>query len=104
MSTTVTRPPFAPASPAEIRAAVLVEDREQFDRACREALTDAGQHYRLERLERVLAHWRRIAWAVTTQGPGDYRAMLASADRTLATGERMPGAVPWEQIQDELAL
>jgi hypothetical protein len=104
MSATATRPPFADASPAEIRAALLPEDQGSFDQEYRDALAEAGEDYHLDRLEQVLSNWRRVAWAVYAQGPDDYRAMLARAEHTLATGERMPGAVSWRQVKAELGL
>ncbi|MGH3932728.1 MAG: DUF6247 family protein, partial [Pseudonocardiaceae bacterium] len=63
--TTAVKTPFADASPAEIREAILPEDRPQFDRNFQRALDAAAATLRLDELERFLAHWRRLAWSHT---------------------------------------
>ncbi|MCA1675697.1 MAG: DUF6247 family protein [Actinobacteria bacterium] len=45
-STATTKVPFAEASPAELREAILPEEREQFDVDYRRALDAAAQTYR----------------------------------------------------------
>lgn len=99
-----TRWPFADASPAEIRAALVPEERSEFDRQYREALTSAGESYSLDRLEDTLAAWRRVAVVTAAQGPESYRRMLADAERTKRTGELPVGSVPWSQLKTELGL
>lgn len=100
MAPTATRVPFATASPAELREAILPEDRDQFDASYQHALNAATQTLRLDELETFLAHWRRIAWAQTAHGHDRWRALLAQADHTLRTGQPPPGTVPEEEIEE----
>lgn len=96
------------ASPAEIRAALVPEDRSEFDRQYREALAAASESYSLGRLEETLAAWRRVAMvsaaATLVRGPEGYRRMLAEAERTRRTGELPVGSMPWSQLKAELGL
>lgn len=100
---TAVKVPFADASPAELREAILPEDRDQFDLSYRAALNTAAETLRLDELESFLAHWRRLAWCQTDAGHDTWRAMLANADRILATGEPPPGAVSQEETEQRLA-
>ena len=54
MTAAATRPPFAAASPAEIRAALVSEERSRFDREYRQALEVAAETFSLEGLEATL--------------------------------------------------
>ena len=99
-----TRPPFAEASPAEIRAALVPEEQVEFDRQYRRALEAAGASYSLDQLDKTLAVWRRVAWMTTAHGPDAYRRMLAKAEHTLRTGEPPAGSVPWDHVKAELGL
>jgi Family of unknown function (DUF6247) len=92
--------PFATASPAELREAILPEEVPLFDRSYRKALDAAAKTLRLDELEKFLAHWRRIAWAATARGHDHWRAVLARAEHTLRTGEPPPGTVSEEEIED----
>jgi hypothetical protein len=40
----------------------------------------------------------------TATGPERYRAVMASAEERLRTGERHPQAMPWSQLKAELGL
>jgi hypothetical protein len=99
-----TRPPFADASPAEIRAALVAEEQGEFDRQYRRALEAAGASYSLDQLDMTLTAWRRVAWMTTAHGPEAYRRMLAKAEHTLRTGEPLVGSVPWDHVKAELGL
>lgn len=99
-----TRPPFAEASPAEIRAALIPEEQGEFDRQYQRALHAAGESYSLEKLDKTLTAWRRVAWMTTAHGPEAYRRMLAKAEQTARTGEPPAGSVAWEQVKAELGL
>lgn len=101
--TTATRPPFADAQPAEVRAALLAEQRPEFDADYARALQQAKEQLSLRELERVLTTWRRVA-AVTQPDPDGYRRMLCTADETLRTGQPRPGSRPWSEIREELGL
>lgn len=87
MTVAATRPPFATASPAEIRAALVPEERPEFDREYRQALEMAADTFSLEELEVTLQSWRRIAWMCTN--PDRYRQMWRRA-ATLHTREDVP--------------
>jgi hypothetical protein len=99
-----TRPPFAEASPAEIRAALVPEEQDEFDRQYQRALQAAGESYSLDQLDKTLTAWRRTAWMTTAHGHEAYRRMLAKAEQIARTGEPPPGSVPWEQVKAELDL
>jgi hypothetical protein len=58
----------------------------------------------LTEVHRTLSTWRRVAWVTTATGPESYRAVLASAEQRLRTGERHPQAMPWSQLKAELGL
>lgn len=104
MTATAVKIPFADASPAEIREAILPEDQDAFDRQYREALRVAAETYRLDDLEKTLASWRLNARQVAAEGPKAWRALLAKADRILTTGELPSGTRPWEEVKAELGL
>lgn len=103
-TTTSSRVPYATASPAELREAILPEDRVQFDAGYRAALDAAAQTLRLDELDAWLSHWRRIAWSVSWKGHDGWRALLAEAERRLAGGEPPPGTRPWDEVKAELGL
>ncbi|MGH3898653.1 MAG: DUF6247 family protein [Pseudonocardiaceae bacterium] len=65
MTTAVTRPPVAHASPAEICAALIPEEQPRFDREYCQALEVAAETFSLDELDKTLASWRRIAWMCT---------------------------------------
>ncbi|MGH8967196.1 MAG: DUF6247 family protein, partial [Actinomycetes bacterium] len=69
---------------AEIRAALVPEERSRFDRGYRQALEVAAETFSLEELEATLQSWRRIAWMCTD--PDRYRQMWRRA-ATLYTRE-----------------
>lgn len=98
------RPPFADASPAEVRAALLPEDTAEFDRQWQDVMARATRDLDLTEVHRTLNTWRRVAWVITATGPERYRAVMASAEERLRTGERHPRATPWNQLKAELGL
>lgn len=91
-------------TPAEIRDALTPEDQERFDTSFRRALDTAARTFTLDELDACLAHWRRTAASQAHMGYEAWRAMLAKADRILATGEPTPGSRPWSEVKAELAL
>ena len=98
------RTPFADASPAQVRAALLPEDATEFDRQWQDVMARATRELDLTEVHRTLSTWRRVAWVTTATGPERYRAVLASAEQRLRTGERHPQATPWHQLKAELGL
>lgn len=102
--TTAVKAPFADASPAQIREAILPEDRPEFDRQWRDALNAAADALSLDEVHATLESWRRVAWLVTAHGPEGYRRMMATAEQTLRTRQSLPGAASWEQVKARFGL
>jgi Family of unknown function (DUF6247) len=98
------KPPFADASPAEVRAALIPEEAAEFDLRWRAVLAEAAETFDLTNIFKTLDHWRQIAWMTTSHGPEAHRRMLAKAAEILRTGELPPGTVPWSQVKAELGL
>ncbi|HEU0127257.1 MAG TPA: DUF6247 family protein [Pseudonocardiaceae bacterium] len=86
MTTTTTKVPYADASPAELREAILPEERDQFDASFRRALDQVAQTLTLDALDSFLQHWRRVAWAQNAHGHDSWRALLAEVECRLAGG------------------
>jgi Family of unknown function (DUF6247) len=100
MVATATTVPFSDASPAEIREVLLPEEQPQFEQDYAEALRQAREEYRLDKLEA----WRRIAW-MTASDPKAHRLMLQRAQYTLPTGgDILPGSrlVSQEEMEERL--
>lgn len=97
------RSPFANASPAEIRAVLLEDERPRFDQDYRHALDAARNSYSLDELEQTLEWWGRTA-ALTHADPVAYRRMRERAERRAATGEAPAGSETWGQLRDKLGL
>ena len=98
------RPPFADASPAELRAALIPEDAAEFDRQWREVMTRATENLDLAEVLATLESWRRIAWLTSANGPAGYRRILAKVKHLQRTGELPAGTVPWRQLKAEFGL
>jgi hypothetical protein len=96
--------PFADASPAQVRAALIPEDAADFDRQWREALTRAIESLDLTEVSETLASWRHVARVSSARGQDGYRRMMQQAERTLTTGERSAGNVPWATLEARLGL
>jgi Family of unknown function (DUF6247) len=98
---TTSRVPYATASPAELREAILPEDVPSFDEQYRAALNAAAETLRLDELEKFLAQWRRIAWSANAKGHDTWRALLAEAERRRATASRE--GVSMEEMEQRIA-
>jgi hypothetical protein len=101
-------PPQAPEpgefdSPKAIRAALLSEERGDFDEAYKGALQEAGETLSLEGLHATLAHWTLIA-RQTQANPTAHRRMLQQAAQTLRTGEPPAGALEWADLKAQLGM
>lgn len=90
MTAAATKVPFSDASLAEIREAIVPEDRDQFDASLRRALDSVASTLTLDPLNDFLAHWRRLAWSQTAEGHDAWRAMLARAEYIKQHGKRPP--------------
>jgi Family of unknown function (DUF6247) len=108
MPLTVSNGPFAGASPAELREAILPESREEFDAQYNAALETARTALRLDGLDDFLEGWRRMAWLQSD--PDRYRRMMATAAYVGEHGEPPPGTRTcseeemMELIQSRLAV
>ena len=98
------RPPFADASPAEVRAALIPEEAAEFDQAWRQVTADVAAGRRDHAaVQRVLDSWRRIAWTTTANGPDSHRRMYRQAAASL-TGHEIPADEPLRQTKARLGL
>jgi uncharacterized protein DUF6247 len=88
------------AGPRAIRAALLVEEREECDQAYRRALAEAGDTLELTGVLDVLEHWRRRA--IMSADPQAYRRMLRRAAQLLS-GDEVPEDEPLAQLKERLA-
>ena len=88
------------ASPRAIRAALITEEREEFDQAYRRALADAAETLELAGVLDTLEHWRRRA--IMSADPQAYRRMLRRAAHLLS-GEDVPEDEPLAQLKERLA-
>ena len=82
---TAAAPP--PASPREVREALLPEEVGQFDSEWRTAMSRSAESLDLTEVYRVLERWRSIA-AITRADPHAHRRMLDRADQVLAGFQR----------------
>jgi hypothetical protein len=102
MTAAAVKPPFANASPAEIRGALLPEERPDFDREYRRALEVAAESLTLDELHETLGCWRRVAW-MTHSDPAAHRWMLRTAAERL-TGEEISADEPLARTKARLGL
>ena len=98
------RPPFADASPARVRAALIPEDIAEFDRQWRAVMATATESLDLSEVYRTLESWRRVAWLTSARGHDGYRRLLADAEHRTGTGERSPGAISWDELRAQLRV
>src|SRR5581483_4202693 len=85
------RPPFADASPARVRAALIPEDVVEFDRQWRAVMAAATESLDLSEVHRTLESWRRVAWLTSARGHDGYRQLLADAVRRPGDQRGQPG-------------
>jgi len=98
------RPPFADATPAQIRHALTPPDAAEFDRQWREIMNQATELLDLAPVHNLLESWRRVAWMTAVRGPHKYQQTMATAEQRLRTGGRGADSVPWRQLSTELGL
>jgi hypothetical protein len=97
------RPPFADASPARVRAALIPEEAIEFDQQWREVMATATETLDLAEVLAVLESWRRIAWMTSTNGPDAHRRMYRRAAARL-TGQDIPADEALVQTKARLGL
>jgi hypothetical protein len=97
------RPSFAEASPAEVRAALIPEEVEEFDRQWREVMARATETLDLAEVLETLDSWRRVARLTAAAGPERHRAMYRRAAARL-TGENVPDDEPLSRTKARLGL
>lgn len=102
MTAAATRPPFAEASPAEIRAALLDEEKPDFDREYEHALAIAAKSLTLDELYEMLESWRRVAWMTYVNPDAHRRTLRAAAERY--TQEPIPADEPVTAAKERLSL
>ena len=85
-------------SPRAIRAALLPEEVDEFDRDYQQALQTAAQTLSLDELHRTLEHWYRIA-RVTQADPAAHRRMLLRAEQTLRSGDLPTDSVSADEVK-----
>lgn len=96
------RHPLAPgASPAEIRAALLPEDRAAFVAAYTGALDEARANLDLTALHDVVESWRRVA---ALQADRANFARVARRAAELRTGEPVPPNEPLQVTRAKAGL
>jgi hypothetical protein len=88
------------ATPQAICAALIGDERTEFERDYQAALTEAGRTLDLTVVLDVLRNWRHIAWITHRQGPDAHLRMLDAAARLMA-GEDVP-TVPGHVVKAEI--
>lgn len=96
-------PPFADASPARVRAALIPEEADEFDRQWREAMARATESLDLTEVLELLEGWRRVAWMTSEAGPEGHRRMYRRAAARL-TGQDIPPGEPLTRTKARLGL
>jgi Family of unknown function (DUF6247) len=86
------------ADPVAIRACLTPDVAAEFDREWEIVLDRAKRAKDLAPVHDLLTKWRHFAYA-ELKDPGSYFRVLATAARTLATGEAPHGSVSGEEIQ-----
>lgn len=86
------------ATPAAIRDALVDDERADFERAYREAMSEAATSMDLTRVLDVLRGYHRIAELTHRQGAAAHRRMLDKASHILATGEN-PNGVAVDEVR-----
>jgi hypothetical protein len=97
------RPSFAEASPAEVREALIPEEREEFDRQWREVMAKATATLDLTEVLETLDSWRRVARLTAAAGAEGHRAMYRRAAARVA-GAHLPDDEPLSRTKARLGL
>ena len=92
------REPAPLADPVAIRACLTPDVAVEFDAEWEIVLDKAKQSKDLASVHDLLAKWRHVAYA-ELKDPGSYFRLLATAARTLATGEAPAGSVSGDEVK-----
>jgi hypothetical protein len=79
------------ATPAAIREALIDEERVEFERDYRDAVSKAGKTWDLSPVFDVLRNYHRIACITRLNGASSHRRMLAQAEEIARTGKNPDG-------------
>jgi len=85
------------ADPGAIRACLTAQMLADFDREWDFVLDEAKQTHSLEDVQDLLAKWRLMAYH-ELKYPGSYARMMATVERTLATGKAPAGSISGEEM------
>ncbi len=96
-------PSFADASPAQVRAALIPEEAEQFDLEWREVMARATDSLDLTEVFETLESWRFVARITAVQGGQAQRALYRRAAEKY-TGEPVPADEPVAVTKARLGL
>lgn len=96
-------PSFADATPAQVRAALIPEEAEQFDREWRDVMARATEALDLTEVFQTLNSWRRVARITVAQGAEAHRALYRRAAARL-TGAQVPPNEPLAITKARLGL
>lgn len=96
-------PSFADASPAEVRAALIPEEKAEFERDWRAVLAKAADTLDLTEVLETLESWRLVARLTAASGPDGHRAMYRRAAERL-TGEAVPAGEPLTETKARLGF
>jgi Family of unknown function (DUF6247) len=88
-----------PPDPVAIRACLTPHVAAEFDAEWDIVLDKAKQSKDLAPVHALLHKWRHVAYS-EMKDPGCYFRLLATAARTLATGEAPPGSVSGDEVKD----
>ena len=88
------------ATPQAIRAALIGDERAEFERDYQAALAEAAGTLDLAGVLDVLRNWRHIAWITQRHGADAHRRMLDAAGRLMA-GQDVP-TVPGHVVKAEI--
>ena len=88
-----------PPDPLTIRACLTPHVAAEFDAEWDIVLDKAKQSKDLAPIHALLHKWRHFAYS-EMKDPGCYFRLLATAERTLATGEAPPGSVSGDEVKD----
>lgn len=89
--------PPAP-EPKAIRACLAPDVAAEFDREWDVVLEKVRRSQDLAPVQDLLVKWRHLAYAELAE-PGSYFRVLATAERTLATGQAPPGSVSGDEVE-----